>query len=107
MYGKAIRRFDVRESKMDNVRIHLIIEGRVQGVWFRDSTRLKAIKLGLSGWVKNRFDGSVEIVAEGPEENIKELKKWCHHGPPAARVTGVREINEEFTGKFDSFNIVF
>jgi acylphosphatase len=92
---------------MDNIRAHLIVEGRVQGVWFRDSTRQEAVRLGLSGWVKNRFDGAVEVVAEGPRERIETLVKWCHHGPPAAKVTGVREFEENFTGEFDSFRIVF
>jgi acylphosphatase len=53
---------------MDTIRAHLIIEGRVQGVWFRDSTRNEATRLNLTGWVKNRFDGSVELVAEGSRE---------------------------------------
>ena len=93
---------------MDSIRAHLIIEGRVQGVWFRDSTRQEAVRLGLSGWVKNRFDGAVEVVAEGPRAGIETLVTWCHQGPPAARVTKVREFEEEdFTGEFDSFRIVF
>jgi acylphosphatase len=92
---------------MDSIRAHLIIEGRVQGVWFRDSTRQEAVRLELSGWVKNRFDGAVEVVAEGPRDRIETLVTWCHHGPPAARVTGVREIEEDSTGEFDSFRIVF
>ena len=92
---------------MVSIRAHLIIEGRVQGVWFRDSTRQEAVKLGLSGWVKNRFDGTVEVVAEGPRERVETLVTWCHHGPPAARVTGVREFKEDFTGEFDSFRILF
>jgi acylphosphatase len=92
---------------MDSIRAHLIVEGRVQGVWFRDSTRQEAVRLGLSGWVKNRFDGTVEVVAEGPSERVRTLVSWCHHGPPAARVTGVREFKEDFTGEFESFRIVF
>ena len=92
---------------MDSIRAHLIVEGRVQGVWFRDSTRQEAIRLGLTGWVKNRFDGTVEVVAEGPREKVETLVSWCHHGPPAARVTGVREFKEDFTGEFESFRIVF
>ena len=92
---------------MDNIRAHLIIEGRVQGVWFRDSTRQEADRLGLGGLVKNRFDGSVEVVAEGPRERVETLVAWCHHGPPAAMVAGVREFKEDFTGEFDSFRIVF
>ena len=92
---------------MDNIRAHLIIQGRVQGVWFRDSTRREATRLGLYGWVKNRFDGDVELVAEGPREQVQELVQWCHHGPPVARVTKVYEIKEAFTGEFDSFKITF
>ena len=92
---------------MDNIRAHLIIEGRVQGVWFRDSTRTEAIKLGLVGWVKNRFYGSVEVVAEGPKEKVETLIAWCHHGPPIARVTKVHEIKEDYTGEFDSFRVTF
>jgi len=92
---------------MDNIRAHLIIEGRVQGVWFRDSTRNEATRLNLTGWVKNRFDGSVEVVAEGSQEKAKKLIEWCHHGPPGARVTMVHEIKEDCTGEFDSFRITF
>ena len=92
---------------MDTIRAHLIIEGRVQGVFFRDSTRREAIELGLCGWVKNRFDGSVEVVAEGPKEKVETLIAWCHHGPPIARVTKVHEIREDYTGEFDSFKVTF
>jgi len=92
---------------MENIRAHLIIEGRVQGVWFRDSTRNEATRLNLTGWVKNRFDGSVELVAEGSREEVKKLIEWCHHGPPGARVTMVHEIKEDYVGEFDSFRIMF
>ena len=92
---------------MDNVRVHLIVEGRVQGVFFRDTTRREAVGLGLGGWVKNRFDGSVEVVAEGPKGKADQLVQWCYHGPPAARVTGVHRIEEDFTGEFDAFTIVY
>jgi len=92
---------------MDTIRAHLIIEGRVQGVFYRDSTRREAIELGLCGWVKNRFDGSVEVVAEGPKEKVETLIAWCHHGPPIARVTRVHEIKEDYTGEFDSFRVTF
>ena len=92
---------------MNNIRIHLVVEGRVQGVWYRDSTRRKAHELGLTGWVKNMRDGNVEIVIEGAEESIAELKKWCYDGPPNAVVTGIKETIEEFKGEFSSFDIVF
>ena len=92
---------------MSNIRIHLIIEGRVQGVWFRDSTRREAVSLGVFGWVRNRPDGSVEVVAEGPEDQVEKLTSWCNHGPPAARVSQVHETREKWQGEFKVFDIVF
>ena len=92
---------------MNQVRVRLIIEGRVQGVWFRDSTRSQAKTLGVTGWVKNRHDGAVEALAEGPEENVAKLIEWCHRGPSAARVDRVHETQEEWRGEFDTFDIVF
>jgi len=65
------------------------VTGRVQGVWFRGWTVDQARELGLSGWVRNRRDGSVEILAEGPDEALAELVRRCHEGPPAARVERV------------------
>ena len=92
---------------MDNIRVRLIIQGRVQGVWFRDSTRREAMRLGVNGWVKNRRDGGVEVLAEGPEERVKQLVTWCHHGPSHARVTDVHQTEEAWQGEFDSFDISF
>jgi acylphosphatase len=92
---------------MNNVRIHLIIEGRVQGVWFRDSTRREAVALGITGWVKNRRDGGVEVLGEGPEDGIRKFVAWCQHGPPAARVSRVLENSQEWQGAFSSFDIVY
>ena len=92
---------------MENVRVHLVVEGRVQGVWYRDSTRIKASELEIKGWVKNRRDGNVEIVAEGPEVNIRKFIEWCHEGPPYAVVTKITESPGDYRNEFDSFNIVF
>ena len=92
---------------MDKIRVRLIIEGHVQGVWFRDSTRRKANELGISGWVKNRSDGGVEVLAEGGPGAVRLLTEWCHKGPPRAVVQKVRETPEQWTGEFDSFDIVF
>ena len=92
---------------MAGKRVRLVIEGRVQGVWFRDSTRREAQALGVRGWVKNRPDGAVEVLAEGPAGSVKTLVEWCHHGPSHARVTRVRETEETWQGEFDSFDIVF
>jgi acylphosphatase len=90
-----------------DTRVRLVIEGRVQGVWFRDSTRREARGLGIKGWVKNRSDGCVEVLAEGPEEKVNELITWCHHGPPYAEVVRVEKTVEEWQEEFDSFDIVW
>jgi len=92
---------------MSNIRVRLIIEGRVQGVWFRESTRKEAVSLGVYGWVKNRPDGTVEALIEGPEDKVKKLVEWCRQGPPYARVTRVHEMQEEWKGEFSSFDVVF
>ena len=65
------------------------VHGRVQGVWFRDSTRREAERLGIAGHAINLADGNVEVHAEGPVEALAELERWLHVGPPVARVTRV------------------
>jgi acylphosphatase len=92
---------------MGDIRVHLVITGRVQGVFFRESTRHKADSLGLTGWVRNRPDGTVEAVAEGPEKDVRALVAWCHHGPPAARVDRVAQTPEATTGAFGSFEVTY
>ena len=92
---------------MDNIRVHLIIEGRVQGVWFRESTRREAVSLGLSGWVKNLPDGTVEALVEGPENEVNNLISWCQKGPPAATVNRVHQRQEKWQGDLHSFEIIF
>lgn len=69
--------------------VHLTITGRVQGVGYRDWTRREAVRLGLCGWVRNRPDGSVEALLQGGPDSLTRMLEACHHGPPAARVTGV------------------
>jgi acylphosphatase len=65
------------------------IRGRVQGVGFRDTTAHQAKRLGLTGWVRNRLDGSVEVLLVGPHDTMQRMKAWLHHGPPMARVDEV------------------
>jgi len=67
-------------------RMTLRVRGRVQGVFYRASARDQAVRLGLRGGVRNRLDGSVELWAEGDEGALDSLLRWCHQGPPAARV---------------------
>jgi acylphosphatase len=86
--------------------LHLMVRGRVQGVYFRASTQREARRLGLTGWVKNRSDGSVEILAEGEETSIRELYSWAQKGPSAARVDRVDTRWRSFTGDFADFRVV-
>ncbi|HAK36754.1 MAG: acylphosphatase [Nitrospinaceae bacterium] len=69
--------------------VHIIVHGRVQGVFFRASTQTRALELSLVGWVRNLPDSSVEIHAEGDRENLELLIEWCRQGPPSAKVTRV------------------
>ncbi len=79
---------------------HLLITGRVQGVGFRESMRREAGRLGVTGWVRNRRDGSVEAMLDGPAAAVEAVLAWARHGPPAARVTDVlvEEAGESFSG---------
>ncbi|NOU31674.1 MAG: acylphosphatase [Polyangiaceae bacterium] len=91
---------------MANKRVELIIRGRVQGVFFRAAAQREARRLGITGFVKNRTDGSVEITAEGEEDSIKELTSWSNHGPSAARVDNVDVRWRGYTGDFPEFSII-
>jgi acylphosphatase len=84
-------------------RVHVIVHGRVQGVYFRASARDRARQLSLSGWVRNRADGSVEIIAEGEKTQLEQFAVWCHGGPPGAVVTDINVEWQEATGEFTGF----
>jgi acylphosphatase len=75
-------------------RRHLVVAGRVQGVWFRDSMRREAERHAVAGWVRNLPDGRVEAVLEGEDEAVERMTQWCHRGPPGARVTAVEPRDE-------------
>jgi acylphosphatase len=84
--------------------VHLRIEGRVQGVGYRAFVEMRAAELGLSGWVRNRRDGSVEAVVQGPPATIDDMLEECRKGPPGSRVDRV-EIVGEGVGGFDGFEV--
>jgi acylphosphatase len=91
---------------MATKRVQLIVRGRVTGVFFRAATQREARRLGITGWVKNRNDHSVEILAEGEEDSIREIVSWAHHGPSAARVEHVDVRWRGYTGEYADFRIV-
>lgn len=80
---------------------HLLISGRVQGVFFRESMRSEAERLGVTGWVRNRRDGDVEAVVDGEAGAVEAIVAWARNGPPAARVDTV-EVSE-LAGTFARF----
>ncbi len=81
------------------VRVRLFVEGRVQGVWFRDTTHHFATARGVGGWVRNLPDGRVEVVYEGPPDAVDELVTWTHRGPDRAVVTRVEIYDETPKGE--------
>ena len=92
---------------MEIARLHIVIEGIVQGVFFRASTIEESSKLGLTGWVKNCSDGRVEAVFEGEIDKIEQIIEWCKKGPPGAVVSNVETVLERATGEYDSFTIKY
>jgi len=77
-----------------NKRVHVIVEGRVQGVFFRAYTRDEAVKLGLSGWVRNRTDGSVEVLIEGEKIAVEKMEQWLHEGSPHSLIKMIHTTEE-------------
>lgn len=90
---------------MTVVRVHLFISGRVQGVFYRSNAMQEAMRLGLTGWVRNLPDRRVEAVAEGDEERVEDFIRWCRRGPPLAIVRDVEVRREPATNWFETFEI--
>ncbi|MFQ5354228.1 MAG: acylphosphatase [Thermodesulfobacteriota bacterium] len=85
-------------------RAHLIIEGQVQGVFFRASTVRVSRENKLTGWVRNMPGGTVEAVLEGNKPDVEKVIKWCRSGPPMARVDGVKITWGDYEGEFTEFS---
>ena len=90
---------------MENISAQVIIHGWVQGVYFRAYTRDQARLLGLTGWVRNRRDGSVEAFFEGTKEKVERMVAWCHQGSPSSQVERVEVTYGPYSGGFDAFQI--
>ena len=89
----------------DQVRVHVIVTGRVQGVAFRADARWAAGRAGVTGWVRNRADGTVEAVVEGERAAVERMVAWFHQGSALARVEDVAARWEEYRGEFPDFRI--
>jgi acylphosphatase len=92
---------------MEKVRARVIVEGWVQGVFFRHHTQATAFRLGVKGWVKNRRDGCVEAVFEGDREQVDQIIRWCHLGPSEAKVRNVSVTWELYTAEFEDFSVTY
>lgn len=88
-----------------NIKVSVTVFGRVQGVAFRQSTSMRAMELGVKGWVRNLPDGSVAGMFEGDENAVNALVDWCRQGPPAAVVERLDLCREVCTGEFSDFSI--
>jgi acylphosphatase len=92
-------------TEQESVRLHAVVHGYVQGVGFRAHTQRIAAQHKLTGWVRNRWDGTVETIAEGPRPIILEFERFLHRGPMAATVERVDVTYGDATGEFSGFNI--
>lgn len=91
----------------EKARAHLIVSGRVQGVCFRAETQRAARTIGVSGWVRNKRDGTVEAVVEGVKKDVISLINWCNAGPPLSRVEKVDVTWQDCHGELSEFGIRF
>jgi len=89
----------------DNLRVHAIIKGKVQGVCFRLETKRVADGKGVQGWVRNLADGSVEAIFEGEKQKVTDVLEWCKRGPAISMVTAVETVVEPFEGSYREFRI--
>ena len=89
-----------------DVRAHIFIYGEVQGVFFRRSARVKADELGVVGLIRNRKDGSVEAIAQGPKTKVDVFIKWCKKGPPFSKVEKVEVEWKKNLEDFEEFEVV-
>lgn len=90
---------------VEKIRAHLFVEGRVQGVFFRQNTLYKAKEIGVFGFVKNLPDGRVEAVFEGDKDKVEKMIEWTKKGPKYARVENCEVLYEDYKGEFNDFEI--
>ncbi|MBN2518728.1 MAG: acylphosphatase [Candidatus Altiarchaeota archaeon] len=88
-------------------RAHVFVSGKVQGVFFRSTTKDVALKSGVNGWVRNLEDGRVEVLLEGEKVKVKKVVDWLYHGPPESAVSLVDVEWEEYTGQYNTFFITY
>lgn len=95
-----------QSAEIQRRRVRARVSGAVQGVFYRQSARRIAASLGLSGWIRNRPDGKVELAAEGESASVERFIEWCRRGPAMAEVESVETIEEAPQGRLDGFSIL-
>ena len=92
---------------MKKQRVHILIRGKVQGVFFRQALKVFAVKNNVHGWVRNLKDNRVEALVEGDDKSVNLIIEWAHHGPANARVDEIKFNNEEFKNEFTNFEVLY
>jgi acylphosphatase len=101
----VFRHMELNRVALMMKKMHILVKGTVQGVYYRYNALKKAGEYHLTGWVRNRVDGSVEILCEGTEEDINNIVRWCKKGPERAYVSEIETTWEQHTGEFNVFEI--
>jgi len=92
---------------MKQQRVHLLVSGKVQGVFFRQALKVVAKKNNVLGWVRNLKDGHVEAILEGDNKSINSVVEWTRVGPANSRIDDIEVINEEFKNEFSTFEVLY
>ena len=92
---------------MKQQRIHLLVSGKVQGVFFRQALKVVAKKNNVSGWVRNLKDGRVEAILEGDNKSVNSVIEWTSIGPANSHIDDIEVINEEFKNEFSMFEVLY
>ena len=98
---------ETRILSVANQRVHIFVKGKVQGVFFRQTTKTVAEKKNVTGWVRNLKDGRVEAILEGQNVAVSEVVEWSHRGPTNAIVEDVQIVIEKYKGEFSKFDILY
>ena len=92
---------------MKKQRVHILIRGKVQGVFFRQALKVFAVKNNVHGWVRNLKVNRVEALVEGDDKSVNLIIEWVNHGPANARVDEIKFNNEEFKNEFTTFEVLY
>ena len=92
---------------MKQLRVHLLVSGKVQGVFFRQALKVIAKKNNVLGWVRNLKDGRVEAILEGDTKSVNSVIEWTRIGPANSRVDDIEVSNEEFKNEFSTFDVLY